>query len=391
MIFTLKPPCDLLAKALVLITWTISFTHALPRVSVTTPVNFVPEGGIFSVHCRIYNLEIDHGVELVRTYDSSSQRLSVDTEVIVKDERFFLAVRNLPDGSIVYFMSLMDVRRDDEASYGCKVISVYPRIAEIASDSKQLHVTFFPSKTDPSCEVDGNSLHVQEGVPVTFRCSAENGRPQIKLRWSRAAGSTKQIEESWSEIRNDRKHSTLTFTPSVDDDGSIFFCRIVSSAFPGREPNCHLGPLSVIPDASVPRTNSIKINKKSEVTDSNSILDIDPMMATPGSLPRDYTTDCHQKCPGIYESNTLHWVIATIVTSFIAIIFLIIVIALALQYNHQNVQQKRHRTTYVAAPQQHRVTEDIYTSLERNVEHGKMYMMLDNAPQRLQICAPEEP
>ena len=78
------------------------------EVEISTPVNPVEVGAIFSVLCQVRGLNSKHEVALYRTTEKNvAQRLSskedVDTEI---DESVFLAVRRQIDGSEVYFLTI---------------------------------------------------------------------------------------------------------------------------------------------------------------------------------------------------------------------------------------------------------------------------------------------
>ncbi len=377
--------------ACTIVSLNFDLVEADPQVIVSTPVTVVKEGGIFSVHCQIWNLDLTgHDVEIVRIFESSSQRLSVDTDIHAKaDDRFYLAVRTLPDSSIVYFMSLIDVSRADEAEYACKIISTYPTLSEIASDSKPLDVTYYPASHEPRCEdVD---VEVTEGQPVTFECSAESAYPPIKLYWTRP-GSLKSLtnEVVHSEARHGRTYSTITLTPSADDDDFVLFCHIESSAFPGRDQSCHVGPFKVKTDESIRRISNNKpvefSDRKRDKNDSvKLIIDAESSVNT-----SEYDSVCHTKCPEFYQSNAFYWVVSTAAAGLIAFVFFIIIILLSVQYYYQ--KQEGH--VYMRTPQHEKhsygVVEDIYTSLDRNMDHGKMYMMLGKSFQPLEICSPDQ-
>ena len=365
-----------------------------PMVTLTTPVVHADEGGIFSIHCQIWNLESDvHAVEIVRTFDGESdngrgrsERLSADEDVPSKvDDRFFLAVRKLPDGSVVYFMSLINVRRDDEAAYSCKVRSVDP-IMEIAGDTVHLDVTYFPAKTEPICSssvsANGN-LEVIEGEDISFDCNTDSGRPEVELTWSRA-GSEHVIINAVNEVINDRTHSKMTLTPKMSDQGSIFICQITSTAFPGRKQTCHVGPISVYKSMHSRPGNpgDGAILTSDAVTDRNSIDRIDQKPPTPAVHgPENTAADCRTKCSAFYqdESNVQYWMLGTGAAGFLAVIFLLAVIALAVQYtdHKKHMHGKAPSSSHRHYLQPHQPLEDIYTSLDRNTDTTKMYMMLD--------------
>ena len=76
-------------------------------IEISTPVNPVEFGAIFSVLCKARELTKNHMVSMYRTTEAGGTQLltskeSVDPEI---DERVFLAVRRI-DGSEVYFLTI---------------------------------------------------------------------------------------------------------------------------------------------------------------------------------------------------------------------------------------------------------------------------------------------
>ena len=72
----------------------------------TSPVNPVKEQGLLTIHCQVRNLDDNHQVTITRRVGDRIQQISVDEDVLgnAVDERVFLAVRQLLDGSTVYFL-----------------------------------------------------------------------------------------------------------------------------------------------------------------------------------------------------------------------------------------------------------------------------------------------
>ncbi len=80
-------------------------------IEISAPVNPVETGVIFSVLCQVRGLNNKHEVALYRTdVNNETVRLSskdeVDASDIDNDERVFLAVRRLMDGSEIYFLTI---------------------------------------------------------------------------------------------------------------------------------------------------------------------------------------------------------------------------------------------------------------------------------------------
>ena len=123
---------DLIFMLSILLCWTfiinIDFAHGQedpPIIKVTAPINPVREDAMISIHCQIWNKVEGQEVTMSRKLKGAarSQRLSWDEKVQNDDDdRIFLAERRLTDGSVVYFLSIIEVTQSDEGTYFCKIV-----------------------------------------------------------------------------------------------------------------------------------------------------------------------------------------------------------------------------------------------------------------------------
>ena len=127
----------------------ITMASVETTIEVTSPIERVVEGGILSVHCQVWNLESGHEVSIFRTVNTGTHRISLNGNVPQEvDSRIYLAVRQAHGGSKIYFLTIIEASKQDEGKYECKVINTIGRVAQIAVDSIDLKVEYFPSDSD---------------------------------------------------------------------------------------------------------------------------------------------------------------------------------------------------------------------------------------------------
>ena len=348
-------------------------------IELSTPVNPVEQEGILSVHCQVRHLNSeDHEVNILRTMTSSkkTEKLSVDEGVLQGvDDRVFLAVRKLVDGSTVYFLSITEVSRADEGEYFCKVLTKGTTISEVGSESKTIGVTYYPGDSDPVCSpMDVQQFTYHVGDSLTLNCSSESANPPVSLQWSSTSNPHLDLEPNVYS-HNGMVYSVLQLKLRRKDDNAVFLCKMTSDMFPTREQTCHVGPLRVIPTGNTPDGNRPSLTdsgSRTELTTEtiDSKLDISNTKDITEGV--DYS-DCQSVCP--VKSRVMYWVAATVIAGALSILFFIITIALLIKYIHAPRVQRTH---YMSARQ---TPEGIYSELEcrRMGEGGKVYMSLDKS------------
>ena len=353
----------------------LSLKGSLAQISIelTTPVNPVEQDGILSIHCQVSRtISEQHEVTILRTTKNNNEKLSVDEGVLQGvDDRVFLAVRKLADGSTVYFLSITDVQRSDEGDYFCKVLTKGGTIKELASKKVPVGVTYYPDDSQPECSPDVHKpLHA--GSTLVLNCSSDEGNPVVSLDWGSSV--REQLGDTQEIIKNNKKvFSVLTLTIQNDDDGAVFLCQMTSTQFPEEIRTCHVGPLKVIKNPNMPTdtlTDSSNTNAKNELT----TVGLDTNKDTSGGdIIRHFTpSQCEDICPA--SSRVMYWMVATVIAAALSIIFFIAAIALLVKYLHA---PSVHRSHYVAARP---TPEDIYSELEcRRLGEGKVYMSLDKS------------
>ncbi len=337
------------------------------RISASLPINPVETGAVFALHCQVWNLDADtQAVQVFKTTDKQSQQLSINENVVPGvEERIFMAVRHLGDGSIIYFLSIIDAKTEDEAVYECKVVSNFPKITEVAVEKVPLQVTYFPSVSNPVCD-DIDSSVVYEGETISLSCHSDPGNPAVNVAWKRT-GSDKYLDTKVRTDDNGRIHSVAELTARSRDNGAVFLCEISSSGFPGLKQTCHIGPVQILkhpsrPFIPPPETTTVAVVKPK---DSQDII-IGGHIEVPFNVQ-----DCDDICAQLEESAVVYWVVGTIVAAILALIFCIVCLVLLMKWCKQTADEF---STDYAQPIED--AEKIYVEVESKRDSGKMYMSL---------------
>ena len=354
--------------------------NAETRIEVSAPVNPIDEGAILSVHCQIWNLQKGQEVTIFRnrTKQGVIERLSLDNKVHIEDNNVFLAERQMLDGSVVYFLSIMAATRTDEGEYSCKISSVTGSGSHDPIDSVKIHFTYFPSEPAPLCSPNG-PLTVKEGSDVSFECSSALGNPIVSIQWKRAGTASMLKSNVEKRITNGRVHSSLSFTPSQTNSGAVFICAIKSPAFPSIERTCHVGPITVINRNGDPYP--VSVNRDSLSVDSEPIDIIgDQFTIKPTSYVMNSNTQkteefsCDEQCPVLIPGSPIQfWIIATIAAAILTIIFLILGVVIMIKYYRLTNLPK---VEYMSALPH---SEEIYVEVDGKRRENCMYMSLEKS------------
>ena len=391
--------CEILTYFLLTILYSARIC-ATSDISVTAslvPAQKIETNAVFAVHCQITGLEEDkHRVEIFKIANQRSVPLSTSQSVGDSvDERVLLAVRQMEDGSVVYFLTITGATQADEAEYSCKVIGLYPTITEVASDTVNMELTYFPTHSYPVCEPSGSDQPfpvVQEGDVITLSCHSETGNPIVNIGWKKGT-YTYPKENVRREEKNGRIYATVNVRVKASDNGAVFVCEITSNAFPLQKQTCHYGPLSVIPN----QNNNNNPNRVRDST-STSIAMLDSTLNSSEDTADfvDLTNRCQKECKQS-NSSVMYWIITTIIASVLAFIFLVFAIVLVIL--------KTCRSSEWDSPDYHEpqydgnvITERMYREIDSRRDGGKMYMSLvksypesNNMPQvpdKIQVRTP---
>ena len=339
------------------------------RLSATSPLNPVEEGGILSLHCQVWALQGLHEVTITRKVDRFVDRLSMDDIVLAESDNIFLAVRQLNDGSSVYFLTIMDAAINDKGTYTCKIVNKEDN-SIVSSESVEFGITHFPGDSDPICSPN-EPLSVMEGDEIELMCSSQKANPAVLFSWIR---SGKELNAMETEEIDGRLYSTLRYRPSLKDEGVIFQCKITSPAFPQSVQTCHIGPLRVQRNPNSVVTDAVAI-----VTPRNDIATLPNGMLSPNDHTTWSASECRKHCSS--STSILYWIITTVVAGIIALIFFIMGLVLLIRYHRIN------HLTPVRSPYGsvlHYPKDSIYSELEIRRNDNKVYMTLEKNNKGLQ-------
>ena len=377
------------------------------KIEVTAPVNPVRVNGVVSIHCQIWDLTPGHEVTLSRrtVTKTETERLAWngDLQTSVPD-RVFLAHRILEDGSNVYFLTLMDVVKEDKGTYNCTVLSdTYQKVAE---GSTNLDVQYFPAESHPLC----TPLTVQpimEGKQLVLNCTSEEANPTVSLQWSRTGGSKLS---SITRKRNGVVYNEIRVRPSLADDGALYICEIKSHAFPLEDSSCHVGPIKVLrnPQKPIPPPGTVNTNNPGNGATTYPSDANDGSISDKTDATRNKTTNLIDQCKDTCSAshmNVMFWIICTIVAAFCACIFLIIGITLIVKtrqlprYQYPDVKVKdQHHQVYVELHKRQQLQQhnrsDLYMDLTRidmdNRDNRMMYVRKPSEQTYSDTIAPTE-
>ena len=349
-----------------ILTMVTDFTNAV-SIEATAPVNPVDHGGILSLHCHVRDMESDHSVIIIRSLESGEvEHLSWrETLTSNADDRIFLAFRRLGDGSVVYFLSIMNVKKEDAGIYSCRVMSLSALVDE---QSLTYNVNYFPVDIYPVCG-PSEQIYAKAGDVVLLNCTSDKAFPEVTLEWTHS--STKQVSSSTNVIYHDSKVSSiLRLETTKNDNGAVYVCTMRSEVFSDKVRTCHIGPLYVTPNSD------LDIDLEDKQVDSlptESELRTKPGQrdTLPGldeSQSPDIQIKCNEICSTLPTSSThFFWIVAAVTTFIVTFIFFVLLMILAVQY-------KRNKERMNSALKDG--SSDLYEKVDYRGFNRKIYMTL---------------
>ena len=298
-------------------------TLAEPVIVAKAPVNPVQQDGVFSLHCEVRNLRKSHEVTVLRSIDEEIERLSVDKDILPSvDERMFLSFKQVKEGNyVVYFLTITQVRREDEGRYSCRVTDK-ATASQVVVAFVDLKVMYFPSDSDPQCS-STSPLEVREGQIITLNCSSEMAFPIVNLEWSQA---DTELQPSSAKTENGRVYTIVNVRVSRSHSNAVFLCSVTSTAFPDQvKRSCHIGPLRVKYDPNFKDTNTMP------PPPVRTSVDTKPDVNKPPSRGVNREKNCRQLCPPA-SSKSFFWIVSTVIAALLAVAFFIIGMILFIKY-----------------------------------------------------------
>lgn len=368
----------LLCTILLLLSYLSTRSGALAtRLSLKVPVNPVPEGGMLSIHCQIFDLDPEYEVTLSRQLGDDNQRLSWNLDILQSvEDRVFLASRQLNDGSVVYFMSITEVTKSDQGKYSCRILSLageFPK--DIQSESVDVDIQYFPDS--PECATEQESGQLESGQTLTVTCTANRAEPDVDLQWKRTGEGDLSDGTITSWTTNEKRFTNMTLKVRPEDDQVILVCQMISDAFPERMATCHIGPFKVTGNSDV-KPSVAMIPGTGTYIDTSGTHDVSTALVVTKTTRNLYDmTDCRQSCSTL---TITYWILATAIGGFLALILFIGTIVLLFKF------YKLNRSPYckprTAVTLQRRQMRDIYVELDKGGKDAKVYMSLDRCKKR---------
>ncbi len=317
------------------------------------------------MHCQFWDFESSNqNVIISRKTRTSSSDLTLNNLITAREaeveERLYLAVRQLNDGTYVYFLSLTDITREDEGNYTCKVQDASSYKVE-REQAVYVSVRHFPS-TGPSCSIDSKSDSLggdgnifNAGDKIILNCTSEQTSPPLNLQWSRSGHTFHSTHHS-----SDRSTTSalLHVTLGMIDNSKIFVCQVSSPYFPGVTHSCHVGPFNIIPNS----------DHKTDIIGSS-------LYEYPNTESIDYNSnnpvDCLKKCSTTSSATQHYWIMSTAVSGVLALTLCIVAIILVFRY-YRLMTGKRQ----LDLATRHAAIDDIYEKVQCREDGGMVYMSL---------------
>ena len=169
------------------------------RVEVTVPIHQVTASGILAFQCKIWNLQDDNMVNILRVVNGRAEPITTGDGYIPSPvhDRVFLDLRTAQDESVVYFVTILDITDEDNGEYMCKVVSIVDGdYVNIAKDSIEIIVYSYPNRKYPICTSLPVSLHhLSVKDTMTLTCASEITVPMVDLLWEQS-GSRGSLQTS---------------------------------------------------------------------------------------------------------------------------------------------------------------------------------------------------
>ena len=348
------------------------------QVTISVANNPVTTGGILAIRCQVWNYQQDHfNVNFFRVLNSGNEQMTSGKDIrSTMGLNVFLATRSFEDGSVFYFMTMVDVSDNDKGRYICKVFDV-SKFMYIAEDSINTKIYSYAASTYPLCTSAPNQpITVSVDDILTLKCTSEKGVPTIEIKWM-------NIKTARYIATRNKTEGNLVYSESsilVDNSlqGTVFSCEITSSGFPDWKRTCTIGPVTV---------NSYLVNNKGSAINPNHDLG-NGVIHNSGDVPK---LQHNGNCAECFSDDMLQFylTVAIVGTGLLALIFLSTTITLCYKYNNISAITRREPSR-VLTPQQS--IEPVYVSLQRrSVNADREYMTLEdpNNPEN-KIILPKE-
>ncbi len=337
------------------------------EISIQGVVNPVKEDGLLSIACTVTGLEDNSQFTIFRTLgDNKIELLASNGDILPStDDNVFLATRHMQDGSVIYFLTIIQVTKADEGEYSCK-ISTIREGKLIALKSTPITVNHFPDEGSPKCSPNDLPTH-KVGDIMILNCTSNPGSPAVDIQWTKS--DTDVLYSVLKNTSDGQLLSELRYRVSMRDHNSVFICTISNPVFPDKTQTCHVGPLIVEPNGDhssedgggdggviIPSADPAIVPQ-----DTKTIISV---------LNKDTKNQCAEFCTE-YSQTPFQWKVATLVAVATAVIFLVCGVLLFVML--KTMDKSNNNDLYATGATLQR--EQLYTELNQKFD-DKVYIAL---------------
>ena len=329
----------------------------------TIPVHPVTVGGVLAMQCEIQNIGDGYKVNILRVIKDRTEQITSGLTYFQSSlhQRVFLAERTMPGGTIMYFMTIVDISLMDSGKYTCKVLDLSTGdYITVAEDSVDIDVYYLPDPLYPQCQIDPErTLNLNENTNIKLSCISSIGNPQVELRW-KTSNSLDIV--SRNRDQDDTISSELLLRVTDTYDGVIFICEMTSPGFQDFIRTCQVGPITI-------EKNAKDVNTQADV--------LPPIVPT---LTIKHKTGvsgtCNSECPSEDKFVMLYLSVATIGAGILSLVFLTTTIIWCCKYNKITAQARRSEIQVSPGDG----SEPVYVSLQRrpDEERNSTFMTVED-------------
>ena len=327
------------------------------KVELTTLNNPVTVGGILTIQCQIWNLQEGYMVNILRMVNGLPQLITSGISYMPSPvhNRVYLALRTAPDGSDIYFVTMLGVTEQDGGEYICKAYSIVH--TDDIQDSTEIEIYSFPTLAYPICtSLPVSPVRIIEADILMLECSSEMTTPKVDLMWRNI------MADIPLKTRHIFKDSTVYATTELEINSShqraVFVCTMTCTGFPDRQRSCQVGPLNVVPRFS---EEAEATRRETPPTNDDDVVVNEVMVETPSG-------DCSKTCSPENTDLQFYLTIATFVAGLLMIIFLTTTIIMCCRYHYIStmINDGQHLSI--------QDTDPVYVSLQRRSNYERVYM-----------------
>ncbi|XP_072020650.1 uncharacterized protein [Amphiura filiformis] len=287
-------------------------------VEVTVPVHPVTVGGILALQCHIQSMDDAHKVKIQRVGNGQPEEITSDLLYYPSalEQRVFVTKRTMPDGSNVYFMTVVDLTILDTGKYSCKVYDFSSgEYVKVAEDSIDVDIYYLPDPIYPQCQsTPSETKNINENVNLRLTCISSRGIPTVALQWKTFVDIDIVPRNKYQD---DTVSTEINLRTTTSHDGVSFICEMTSPGFPDLIRTCQIGPITI---------------RRQIEREHTEIL---PPVVTTRPINQDMLTSatCNTECPSEDQYIILYLSIATIVAAMLCLVFLTTTIIWCYKYN----------------------------------------------------------